>query len=115
MGPTPAAKMQMAERRPSAAAIKNPERPDRQKVVRCGRQSNLKYTFAIIRMFNRIDGGCGSIQICVYRIEEPEMPSKTFMCDETYDELVDRLLDIEPDPVSGFYERDAIKIALAEA
>ena len=40
--------------------------------------------------------------------------NKEFKADDRYDALVDAIMDLEPDPVHGFVDRDQIKITLAE-
>jgi len=40
--------------------------------------------------------------------------NKEFKADDRYDALVEAIMDLEPDPVQGFVDRDQIKIMLAE-
>lgn len=43
------------------------------------------------------------------------MPThREFKSDDRYDALVDAIMDLEPDPVLGFVDRDQIRIVLAE-
>ncbi|GBD48546.1 hypothetical protein METY_1759 [Methylopila sp. Yamaguchi] len=39
---------------------------------------------------------------------------REYQADDRYDALVDAIMDLEPDPIHGFVDRDQIKIMLAE-